>query len=127
MIQKFSVVRVIDNSGSKKAKCIHLYKGFRRRYAKIGDMIKVTLLNAKVKKHKKIKLKKGQLIKAVVVQTKYGRKDYSGNSHSFKENGIALISERKKFIGTKLYVPVLRSFRSTKYARLTNIGRSILK
>jgi len=70
MIQKGTILKVVDNSGAKKAACIHLYKGYRKRYAKIGDIIKVAIKRTKKKNPEFLKIKKGDTSKAVVVSVK---------------------------------------------------------
>lgn len=137
MLQKGSKVLIIDNSGAKFGLCIHVYEGYKRRYANIKSKILLTIKEIKHVKAKgtkkrqtlkpRLKLKKGMVLKGIVVETKIGIKKYSGDKTIFTRNTAVLLSEKKKFLGTRLFTPVSVIFRKTKYSRLMFMGRGFIR
>jgi large subunit ribosomal protein L14 len=128
MLQKNSTLAIIDNSGAKFGRCIHIYNGYRKRYARMGDMVLLSLTKVKPgKKIGKTELKKGMVFKGVVVRTKVSIKYNSNKRILFKQNGAVLISAKNKFAGLRIFGPVLHEFRYTKYLRLTSIAAGVVK
>jgi len=122
MIQKYSVLTVADNSGAKKVRCMHLYQGYRRRYANIGDIIKVSVQSVYSKKNSKIV--KGGIMRALVLTSKIEQKRKSGYSISYLSNSVALFKDKtNKFIGNRIVIPALLSFRKTRFLRLLTIAK----
>jgi large subunit ribosomal protein L14 len=126
MIQKGTVVNVIDNSGAKKAECIHLYNGYRRRYAKIGDIIKVAIKRVRKRNPELLKIKKGDISRAVIVRSKSFIQDIDGRKKKYNVNLVVLISEQNKYIGTRLFTPIDSYFRKTKQLRLLSLAPRII-
>jgi large subunit ribosomal protein L14 len=137
MLQKGSKILIVDNSGAKDAVCIHVYGGYKRRYAYLGNKILVT-----VKKKKRIKLKgskrkqttkpkqnvkKGMVLKAVLLETKKGIVKYSDDILNFKRNTGVLLSDKQKFFGTRIFTPVPTLFRRTGFARLMFMARGRIR
>lgn len=134
MIQKGTYFNVIDNSGGKKACCIHVCGGYRKRYSRVGDIVIVSLKSIR-KKRKQIftlkketsKLKKGDVLKGLIIKTKSYKVSYSSEIVSFIDNSIVLLNNQNKLIGTRVFGPVLRQFRYTKHLRLLSISSGLIK
>jgi len=126
MIQSGTYVSVVDNSGAKTAFCIKVLSGFRRRYAQIGDSIMVSIKSLRGKRRLVSKTKKGEIYKAVVVRTKITKNRFSGDSVHFFENSIILLSKQNKFIGTRVFGAVPRSFRYTKFLKVASLATGLV-
>lgn len=126
MIQKGTVLKVIDNSGAKKAACIHMYDGYRKRYAKVGDIIKVAIKKVKKKNPDSLKIKKGEMSKAVVISTKSLLNSFDGNLKKTDSNCVVLISDQNKYVGTRVFSPLDNRLRYTKYLKLLSIGAGVI-
>ncbi len=126
MIQKGTIVRVVDNSGAKIGACIHMYQGYRRRYAKVGDVIKIAIKKIKKGEPDLLKVKKGSMSKAVVVTTKSFLKTFDGGYKSSPCNSVVLISDQDTFIGTRVFSGLDASLRYTKYLRLLSMGVDVI-
>lgn len=126
MIQKGTILKVVDNSGAKKAACIHLYKGYRKRYAKIGDVIKVAIKKTRKKNPEFLKIKKGDTSKAVVVSVKNFQNSFDGSLTKSGLNSIVLISDQNKYLGTRVFSPLDNSLRYTRYLRLLSLAGGVI-
>ncbi|HND46132.1 MAG TPA: 50S ribosomal protein L14 [Chitinophagales bacterium] len=126
MIQKGTILKVIDNSGAKKAACIHMYQGYRRRYAKIGDVVKVAIKKVRKKDQDSLKIKKGDMSKAVVVSTKSLFKTFDGELKKSDSNCVVLISDQNKYLGTRVFSSLDNSLRYTKYLRLLSLAGGVI-
>jgi large subunit ribosomal protein L14 len=122
MIQKRSRLDVIDNSGAKSVMCIHVYGGYRRRYAKVGDTVLISVKSLRKKRNELQKVKKGDICKAVIL----GIKGVNVNNIFFKKNYVMLVSLQEKYVGNRLFIPVLNSFRYTKYSKAVTLATGIL-
>lgn len=111
MIQVETKMTVADNSGAKIVYCIKVLGGTRRRYASIGDIIVVSVKEA----IPNAKVKKGDVLKAVVVRTKMGVKRPDGSFIKFDDNSAVLINAHKEPIGTRIFGPVARELRAKKF------------
>jgi len=107
MIQMQTNLEVADNSGARRVQCIKVLGGSRRRYAKIGDIIKVTVKEAIPRG----KVKKGDVLTAVVVRTRKGVRRPDGSSIRFDSNAAVLLNANKQPIGTRIFGPVTRELR----------------
>jgi len=107
MIQMESTLQVADNSGAKLAACIKVLGGSKRRYAGIGDIIKVTIKEAQPRG----KVKKGDVLNAVVVRTCKGVKRTDGTVVRFDTNAVVLLNNQNEPIGTRIFGPVTRELR----------------
>ena len=96
MIQNGTYLNVIDNSGAKKVYCIQVKGGYKKRYARIGDIITVSVKMLRTKRRATSKVKKGEVLKALIVRTKCGLKDYSNKSISFFENSVILLNNNNR-------------------------------
>ena len=122
MIQMQTRLNVADNSGAKKVYCIKVLGGTRRRYASVGDIIIVSVKEAIPNS----KVKKGDVMKAVVVRTKkeIGRND--GSSLRFDENAAVLINEQMEPIGTRIFGPVARELRAKRFMKIVSLAPEVL-
>lgn len=122
MIQVESNLIVADNSGAKKVRCIRVLGGTRRRYAKVGDIIVVAVKDAIPNGA----VKKGSVVKAVVVRTakEYGRKD--GTYIRFSDNAAVIVNEQGEPRGTRIFGPVARELREKKFTRIVSLAPEVL-
>lgn len=123
MIQTQTKLDIADNSGAKKVQCIKVLGGSRRRYANIGDLIKITVKEAIPKG----KVKKGQVMKAVVVRTKKGIRRKDGSIIRFDSNAVVLLNNTtEQPIGTRIFGPVTRELRTEKFMKIVSLASEVL-
>ncbi|HEX2260166.1 MAG TPA: 50S ribosomal protein L14 [Candidatus Binatia bacterium] len=122
MIQMRTVLDVADNSGARKVQCIKVLGGSKRKYASIGDIIVVSVKEA----IPNAKVKKGEVMKAVVVRTakEIGRPD--GTYIRFDNNSAVLIDNQKEPIGTRIFGPVARELRARKFMKIISLAPEVL-
>lgn len=122
MIQQQSRMKVADNTGAKEIMCIRVLGGTRRRYAHIGDVI-----IASVKSSSPGGLvKKGEIVRAVIVRTKKGVLRNDGSQIKFDENAAVIIDEQKQPRGTRIFGPVARELREKQYMRIVSLAPEVL-
>jgi large subunit ribosomal protein L14 len=122
MIQMQSVLDAADNSGARQMKCIKVLGGSHRRYAKIGDIIKVSVSDAIPRS----KVKKGEVYNAVVVRTKKGVRRSDGSLIRFDGNAAVLLNNQLQPIGTRIFGPVTRELRSERFMRIISLAPEVL-
>lgn len=122
MIQTQSYLDVADNSGARRVMCIKVLGGSHRRYASVGDVIKVTVKEAIPRG----KVKKGQVMKAVVVRTKKGVRRQDGSLIRFDDNAAVLLNNQEAPIGTRIFGPVTRELRSEKFMKIISLAPEVL-
>ncbi len=122
MIQTETVLNVADNSGAKKVLCIRVLGGTRRRYARIGDVIVVTVKEAIP--HSKVK--KGDVMRAVVVRTAKELKRPDDTRVKFDDNSAVLLSGSGEPIGTRIFGPVARELRNLGYMKIVSLAPEVL-
>ena len=122
MIQNQSVLEVADNSGARKVMCIKVLGGSKRRYASVGDIIKVTVKEAIPRG----RVKKGQVLDAVVVRTKKGIRRPDGSLIKFDGNAAVLLNAQKQPIGTRIFGPVTRELRTDNFMRIVSLAPEVL-
>ena len=118
MIQKGTYLKVIDNSGAKIVYCIRIISNLKYRYAYTGDILLVSVKELRVKRRFASKVKKGELVRALIVRTKKSSPYFSGDNLSFFENAVILLNKKDKLIGTRIFGLLPRSLRYTQYMRL---------
>ena len=118
MIQTESMLDVADNSGAKRVQCIKVLGGSHRRYAGIGDIIKVTVKEAIPRG----KVKKGQVLNAVVVRTRKGVRRPDGSVIRFDVNSAVLLNANNAPMGTRIFGPVTRELRSEKFMKIISLA-----
>lgn len=121
MIQVESVLDVADNSGARRAMCIKVLGGSKRRYAGVGDVIKVTIKEAIPRG----KVKKGEVMNAVVVRTRRGVRRDDGSLIRFDSNAVVLLNAQHQPIGTRIFGPVTRELRA-KFMKIISLALEVL-
>ena len=122
MIQTESYLDVADNSGARKVMCIKVLGGSHRRYASVGDIIKVTVKEAIPRG----KVKKGQVMSAVIVRTRMGIRRKDGSLIKFDDNAAVLLNASLAPVGTRIFGPVTRELRSEKFMRIISLAPEVL-
>ncbi len=122
MIQTESYLDVADNSGARRVMCIKVLGGSHRRYARVGDVIKVTVKEAIPRG----KVKKGQVMSAVVVRTKKGLRRQDGSLIKFDDNAAVLLNASLAPVGTRIFGPVTRELRNEKFMRIISLAPEVL-
>ncbi|CAI8241386.1 MULTISPECIES: 50S ribosomal protein L14 [unclassified Marinobacterium] len=122
MIQTETMLDVADNSGAKRVQCIKVLGGSHRRYANVGDVIKVSVKEAIPRG----KVKKGQVLKAVVVRTRKGVRRPDGSLIRFDVNSAVLLNANDAPIGTRIFGPVTRELRSEKFMKIISLAPEVL-
>ena len=123
MIQTQSMLDAADNSGARRVQCIKVLGGSHRRYARVGDIIKVTVKEAIPRG----KVKKGQVMKAVVVRTRSGVRRNDGSLIRFDGNAAVLLNNtNEQPIGTRIFGPVTRELRTEKFMKIISLAPEVL-
>ena len=122
MIQTQTELHVADNTGAKRVECIKVLGGSKRRYASIGDVIKVSVKDAIPKG----KVKKGTVHNAVVIRTKQGIYRNDGSKVKFDTNAVVLTDEKGEPIGTRIFGPVTRELRSKGQMKIVSLAPEVL-
>ena len=122
MIQQQSLMKVADNTGAKELMCIRVLGGSGRRYANIGDVVVCAVKKAAPGGV----VKKGDVVKAVVVRTRHGAKRADGSYIKFDENAAVIIREDKTPRGTRIFGPVARELRDRDYLKILSLAPEVL-
>ena len=128
MIQKGTYLNVIDNSGVKLISCIHVGEGYRKRYAKVGDVIIASVKSIRFKQN--LKVKKGSVVKALIVRNTLSSilKKKVALPLKFSENAAVILnSNNNKFLSTKIFGAVFKDFRYTRFSRVLTLSSGFLK
>ncbi len=122
MIQTQSYLDVADNSGARRVMCIKVLGGSKRRYARVGDLIKVTVKEAIPRG----KVKKGQVLTAVVVRTRKGVRRPDGSLIKFDDNAAVLLNAQNAPLGTRIFGPVTRELRGEKFMKIVSLAPEVI-
>lgn len=122
MIQQQSLMKVADNTGAKELMCIRVLGGTARRYANIGDVVVCAVKKATPDGV----VKKGEVVKAVVVRTVHGMKRADGSYIKFDENAAVIIRDDKTPRGTRIFGPVARELREKEYLKILSLAPEVL-
>jgi large subunit ribosomal protein L14 len=122
MIQMQSMLTAADNSGARRVMCIKVLGGSKRRYARIGDIIKVTVKDAIPRG----KVKKGEVYDAVVVRTRSGVRRSDGSLIRFDGNAAVLLTPKLEPIGTRIFGPVTRELRTERFMKIVSLAPEVL-
>ena len=122
MIQQESMLKITDNSGARRALCIRVLGGSRRRYARIGDRVIVTIKDAVPNAG----VKKGEVMEAVVVRTAKEMRRRDGTYIRFDDNAAVLLNAQKEPRGTRIFGPVGRELREKRYMRIVSLAPEVL-
>ena len=122
MIQTESYLEVADNSGARRVMCIKVLGGSKRRYARVGDIIKVSIKEAAPRG----RVKKGEIYSAVVVRTAKGIRRSDGSLVKFDGNAAVLLNNKLEPIGTRIFGPVGRELRDKKFMRIVSLAPEVI-
>ncbi|WP_343189400.1 50S ribosomal protein L14 [Buchnera aphidicola] len=122
MIQEQTILNVADNSGAKIVMCIKVLGGSKRRYAGIGNIIKVAIKEAIPRG----KVKKGEVFRAIVVRTKKGIRRIDGSLIRFDSNSCVILNNTDQPIGTRIFGPVTRELRIEKFMKIISLAPEVL-
>ncbi len=122
MVQQESVLKIADNTGARKALVIRVLGGSRRRYARLGDIVVVTIKDALPTGQ----VKKGDVVKAVVVRTRKETRRRDGSYIRFDENAAVLITDTREPRGTRIFGPVGRELREKKFMKIVSLAPEVL-
>jgi len=122
MIQQESILRIADNTGAKSALCIRVLGGSRRRYAGVGDLIVATVKDA----IPNAGVKKGDVVKAVVVRTSKETRRRDGTYIRFDDNAAVIINPQGEPRGTRIFGPVARELREKRYMKIVSLAPEVL-
>ncbi|MBO1530027.1 50S ribosomal protein L14 [Psychrobacter sp. F1192] len=122
MIQVESMLEVADNSGARRVQCIKVLGGSHRRYASVGDIIKITVKEAIPRG----RVKKGDVMNAVVVRTKKGVRRPDGSVLRFDDNAAVLLNQNKAPIATRIFGPVTRELRGDQFMKIVSLAPEVL-
>ena len=122
MIQAQTMLDIADNSGARRVQCIKVLGGSRRRYAGIGDVVKVTVKEAIPRG----RVRKGQVMNAVLVRTKHGVRRGDGSRIRFDQNAAVLLTAGLQPVGTRIFGPVTRELRSERFMRIASLAPEVL-
>ena len=122
MIQMQTMLEVADNSGARRIQCIKVLGGSKRRYAGIGDIIKITIKEAMPNS----RVKKGEVFNAVVVRTRKGVRRTDGSLIRFDRNAAVLLNNQNQPIGTRIFGPVTRELRTERFMKIISLAPEVL-
>lgn len=125
MIQQQTILKVSDNSGAKTAKCIKVLGGFKKKTAKIGDIIIVSIQQLRDNAKKNYKVKKGEIYKAVIIRTKKQIKNQNGTITIFNDNSISLINKQNNPVATRIIGPISKKLK-TSFLKFGSIATSFV-
>lgn len=122
MIQMQSMLESADNSGARRVQCIKVLGGSRRRYANIGDVIKVSIKDAIPRG----RVKKGEVYNAVIVRSRKGVRRDDGSLIRFDKNAAVILNNQKQMIGTRIFGPVTRELRNNQFMKIISLAPEVL-
>ncbi len=122
MIQMQTMLDAADNSGARRMMCVKVLGGSKRRYARIGDVIKVSIKEAIPRG----KVKKGEIYHAVVVRTRKGVRRTDGSAIRFDGNAAVLLNSQLQPLGTRIFGPVTRELRNEKFMKIVSLAPEVL-
>lgn len=122
MIQMQSILHVADNSGARRVMCIKVLGGSKRRYARIGDIVKISVKEALPNS----RVKKGEIYSAVIVRTRSGVRRPDGSLIRFDRNSAVLLNNNRQPLGTRIFGPVTRELRSRNFMQIVSLAPEVL-
>lgn len=122
MIQQQTVLKIYDNSGAKKVKCIKVLGGYKKKIAKLGDTIVVSIKELRNKSKKISKVKKGEVHRALLLHTKSKQTNKDGSTFFSDINSVCLINKQFKPLSSRILGPIPKKFKKGKYSKFSNIS-----
>ena len=126
MIQQQTILKVADNSGAKTVKCIKVLGGFKKRYARLGDIIVVSVQQLRNKSKKTSKVLKGGVFRALVIRTKTQYRKKDGSSFALDENSVTLMNKQGNPIGTRILGPVPKTLKKKKFMKFVSLSIGLI-
>lgn len=126
MIQSLSILKVVDNSGAKTVRCIKVLGGFKRKYSKMGEIIVVSVQTLRNKSKITSKVKKKEVYKALIVQTKIKYKKRNGFMSKLNENSVILLNKQGGPVASRVLVPVMKNFINQKFQKVIGLSSGLL-
>jgi len=126
MIQQQTILKVADNSGAKTVKCVKILGGFRKRYAKLGDIIVVSVQQLRNKSKKTSKVLKGGVFWALVIRTKTQYKKRDGSFFFLSENSVTLLNKQGNPIGTRILGPTPKTLKKKKFMKFASLSIGLI-
>ena len=126
MIQQQTILKVADNSGAKTVKCIKVLGGFKKRYARLGDIIVVSVKELRNKSKKTSKIFKGGVFHALVIKTKSNYKKKDGSEFFLKENSVTLINKQGNPVGTRILGPMPKTLKKKKFMKFVSLSSGLI-
>ena len=126
MIQQQTILKIADNSGAKTVKCIKILGGFKKKTAKLGDIIIVSIQKLRNKSKKTSKVKKREVYKALIIRTKMANQETNGLNLKFKDNAAILINKQGNPIGTRIVGPFPKALQKKTLQKFTTIAAGLV-
>jgi len=126
MIQQETILKVADNSGAKTVKCIKVFGGFKKRYARLGDIIAISVRQLRNKSKNTSKVLKGGVYRALVIRTKKQFKKKDGSLFLLEENAVVLINKQGNPIGTRILGPVPKVLKKKKFMKFISLSVGLI-
>lgn len=126
MIQVGSYLKVVDNSGAKIVQCIHIITNYKSKYAKVGDLILVSIKKVRRNRRDPEKISKGKIFKSLILHTKSITQNKHGGTFSFLSNTCILMTKQNKLIATRILHAVIKNFRFTKFMKILILATGVL-
>ena len=126
MIQQQSILKVSDNSGAKTVRCLKVLGGFKKKYARLGDIIIVSVQQLRNKSKKTSKVKKREIYKALILRTKSRFRRKTGYDKYFKENAVALLNKQGNPVGTRIVGPVSKILKKKNLQKFLSISAGLV-
>ena len=122
MIQKYTRLKVADNSGARQIMCIQVLGGTRRRYARVGDIVVASVKQAQAG----AAIKKGEVVKAVIVRTAKGWQREDGSTIRFDDNAAVVLADKENPRGTRIFGPVARELRERRFMKIISLAPEVV-
>ena len=126
MIQEQTILKVADNSGAKTVKCVKVLGGFKKRYARLGDIIVVSVQQLRNKSKKTSKVLKGGIFRALVIRTKIAYKKRDGSSFLLGENSVTLLNKQGNPVGTRILGPMPKTLKKKKCMKFASLSVGLI-
>jgi large subunit ribosomal protein L14 len=126
MIQQQTILKVADNSGAKTVKCVKVLGGFKKRYARLGDIIVVSVQQLRNKSKKTSKVLKGGVFRALVLRTKTLYRKRDGSSFFLNENSVTLLNKQGNPIGTRILGPIPKTLKKKKFMKFASLSVGLI-
>jgi large subunit ribosomal protein L14 len=126
MIQQNTILKASDNSGAKTVRCIKILGGFKKKTAKAGDIIVISIQQLRNRSKTTSKVKKGEVYRALVLKTKKNLTKKNGFTTTFFENSVALMNKQGNTIGTRVLGPIPKLLKKKKFQKITSISTGLI-